>query len=176
MKIIIIGSPGSGKSTLSKKLSEALNLPLLHLDRIYHIDNHRQITREALMNQVYDFDHKNESWIIDGNFISTAEKRIELSDTIIYMKLPTDICLENIHKRAIEYKDKPRSDMAPGFKDGPMDDEFVSFVKNFSKDTSPLIDELLIKYGDKRIIIVEEMGKADQVIEELMKIKERDEC
>jgi len=34
-KILIIGSPGSGKSTLSKKLKEKLKLPLIHLDKIF---------------------------------------------------------------------------------------------------------------------------------------------
>ena len=35
-KVIIIGSPGSGKSTFAKKLRDITNLPLYHLDMLYH--------------------------------------------------------------------------------------------------------------------------------------------
>ena len=33
-KIIVLGCPGSGKSTFSKKLHELTQLPLIHLDKI----------------------------------------------------------------------------------------------------------------------------------------------
>ncbi|MBO4218139.1 MAG: (d)CMP kinase [Erysipelotrichaceae bacterium] len=33
-KIMIVGPAGSGKSTLSRRLSETLSLPLYHLDNI----------------------------------------------------------------------------------------------------------------------------------------------
>ena len=34
-KIIIIGSPGAGKSIFSKKLKDVTNFPLYHLDMLY---------------------------------------------------------------------------------------------------------------------------------------------
>ena len=35
-KIIVIGSPGAGKSVFSQKLKKVTNLPLYHLDMLYH--------------------------------------------------------------------------------------------------------------------------------------------
>lgn len=35
-KIIVIGSPGSGKSTFSRKLRDITNLPLYHLDLLWY--------------------------------------------------------------------------------------------------------------------------------------------
>ncbi|MFW5904155.1 MAG: AAA family ATPase [Candidatus Saliniplasma sp.] len=35
MKIAIIGSPGSGKSTFAKKLGKKLNIPVYHLDSYF---------------------------------------------------------------------------------------------------------------------------------------------
>ena len=63
-KIMIIGSPGSGKSTLSRKLKEILGIPVLHLDYIYHIDNNNQISREELKSTIKEFVTNNESFII----------------------------------------------------------------------------------------------------------------
>lgn len=34
-KIMVIGCPGSGKSTFSKALHKAIGLPLFHLDMLY---------------------------------------------------------------------------------------------------------------------------------------------
>ena len=34
-KVIVIGCPGSGKSTFSKKLNEITNIPLYHLDLMF---------------------------------------------------------------------------------------------------------------------------------------------
>ena len=34
-KVIVIGCPGSGKSTFSKKLNTITGIPLYHLDMIY---------------------------------------------------------------------------------------------------------------------------------------------
>lgn len=45
-KVIVIGSPGAGKSVFSKKLSKITNLPLYHLDMIYHKKDGTQKTRE----------------------------------------------------------------------------------------------------------------------------------
>ena len=35
-KVIVIGSPGAGKSTFSRKLQNITGLPLFYLDMIYH--------------------------------------------------------------------------------------------------------------------------------------------
>ena len=45
-KILVIGSPGAGKSYFSVKLSEKLNIPVTHLDFIWHKSNHTHISRE----------------------------------------------------------------------------------------------------------------------------------
>lgn len=42
-KIIVIGSPGAGKSSFSKKLKNITKLPLYHIDMLYH--NRRKIKR-----------------------------------------------------------------------------------------------------------------------------------
>ena len=81
-KIIVIGCPGSGKSTLTFKLVEMLNYPVLHLDKIYHIDNDNHISRAELMERVEKFANEHENWIIDGNYISSIEQRIKICNTV----------------------------------------------------------------------------------------------
>ena len=45
-KVIIIGSPGAGKSTFARKLREKTGLPLYYLDLIWHRPDQTNISRE----------------------------------------------------------------------------------------------------------------------------------
>lgn len=46
-KIMIIGSPGAGKTTFARALSRRVGIPLYHLDAIWHRPNRTHISREA---------------------------------------------------------------------------------------------------------------------------------
>lgn len=87
-KIAVFGKPGSGKSTLSKKLASATGIQLHQLDSIVYKKNGDLVDRKA-----YDEKHQNilasESWIIDGfGPIESFHKRLESADTLIYIELP----------------------------------------------------------------------------------------
>ena len=47
-KIIVIGSPGAGKSVFSKKLRDITNIQLYHLDMLYHKKDGTHISKEEL--------------------------------------------------------------------------------------------------------------------------------
>ncbi|XMB86508.1 GTPase [Mycoplasmatota bacterium WC44] len=165
-KIIIIGCPGSGKSTLSKELRDILRYPLLHLDKIYHISNTEHITRDELKAQINEFDKKHENWIIDGNYLSTMEFRIQLADTIILFNIDTNICLDNVINRAKMYKGKSRSDMAEGFTEN-LEEEFLDFVRSFRSDIMPEIDKLISKY-DKKVIRINNYQEKKQFLSNMI--------
>ena len=167
MKIIIIGCPGSGKSTMTFKMKELLNYPVLHLDKIYHIDNNSHITREQLVGKVDDFAKTHDKWIIDGNYISTIEQRIQLADTIILLDIDTQTCVNN----AIERSKKQRTaDMAEGFDNSKIKDEFIDFISNFNHQTLPVILDLLKKYeNDKKIYILKSYSEIEDFLKHFAK-------
>lgn len=45
-KVIVIGSPGAGKSTFSRKLRDVTGLPLYYLDMLWHKPDRTTISRE----------------------------------------------------------------------------------------------------------------------------------
>lgn len=63
-KVIVIGSPGAGKSTFSRKLRAVTGLPLYHLDMIWHKPDRTNISREELVQEQKKI-MENRSWIID---------------------------------------------------------------------------------------------------------------
>lgn len=168
MKIIVIGSPGSGKSVFTRKLKQVLKYPVLHLDSIYHKGGKSHISSSELLEKINDFSNANANWIIDGNYISTMETRVELADTIFLLNIPVNKCLENIYNRANDslVHGIKRDDMADGF-DETLTDDFVDFVRNFKNETFPKIEFILKKYNEKHVKTFDSYKQIDDYIESL---------
>lgn len=136
-KILIVGSPGSGKSTLARQLSKKIHIPILHLDRIFHIDNEHQISREALKAKIKEFADTHDRFIIDGNYGGSLAYRMSFADTVIILDIPAKTCLENIEKRRLS--GKKRVDIASGFDNSIQDEIFIDYVRKFKEEQFPHI-------------------------------------
>ena len=97
-KVIIIGCPGSGKTTFSEKLHKATNLPLYHLDSIWHKPDKTNISREEFDGKLAEI-FSVSKWIIDGNYNRTLEVRFQKCDTVFLFDLPTEVCLQGVTER-----------------------------------------------------------------------------
>ena len=65
-RIIVIGCPGSGKSTFSRALHSITGIPLYHLDMLYWNPD-KTIVEKTVFLQRLSRVLREESWIIDGN-------------------------------------------------------------------------------------------------------------
>lgn len=97
-KIIVIGCPGSGKSTFSKKLHVITGLPLFHLDNINWNSDKSHISREEF-DQRLDEILQRDKWIIDGNYNRTFEVRFKACDTVIFLDYSFEACMNGIQER-----------------------------------------------------------------------------
>lgn len=166
-RIIVIGCPGSGKSTLTFKLQNILKYPVMHLDKVYHIDNDTRISTEELIEKVNEFASSNHDWIIDGNYITTMEQRIILADTIILLDIDSNICVQNAISRS---KKERQEDMAVGFDVSKISQDFLNYIAKFKETTLPKIMELYEKYKNtKRFIILKSYKDIDDYISKLQK-------
>ena len=66
-RAIVIGCPGSGKSTFSRKLRDSTGLPLYYLDLLWHKPDRTTVSREKFDKRLYEI-LMQEQWIIDGNY------------------------------------------------------------------------------------------------------------
>ncbi len=146
-KVIIIGCPGSGKSTFGKKLNKVTGLPLYHLDMMYWNGDKTTVKKDVFLDRLQKVLSSPE-WIIDGNYKSIMDMRLKKCDTVFFLDYPTDICLEGVRAR----RGEPRSDM-PWFETDTLDEEFISYIENFNSETRPQIMDLLNKYSNKNITV-----------------------
>ena len=159
-KIIVVGSPGSGKSTFSRRLSEITGIRLYHLDLIYHNPDRTTNPREYLIDKISDI-FANDSWIIDGQYMGTIEMRLRECDTVFFLDLSVEECLKGVAERI----GKPRSDMP--WVEEEEDPEFIEYVKSFEHNQKPRMEKLLEKYRDKNIIVLKSHEEADEYLEKL---------
>lgn len=146
-KVLVIGCPGSGKTTFSRKLQNKLHLPLIHLDKIFHNPDKTHMPREEFDALIIQILNKSE-WIIDGNYNRTLEMRITFCDTIFLFDLPTDICLAGAESRLYTKRDD-----LPWIEE-TLDEQFKQWIIDFPKDHMPTITNLLEKYKENRNIII----------------------
>ena len=98
MKIYIIGSPASGKTTLSKILSKKYNIKSYELDKLVFDDNNNHIRRddENIMKIFNDILSK-DSFIIEDVGRSKFIKGLEKCDRIYYISIKK----REVYKRVI---------------------------------------------------------------------------
>ena len=153
-KIIVIGCPGAGKTTFAEKLRDKLGLPLYYLDAIWHKPDRTHISREeydARLCEILALD----SWIIDGNYSRTLETRIRACDTVFFLDLPVEVCLEGATSRL----GRERYDMP--WIDTELDPKLKQEIEEFPSKNLPYIYELLEKYNDKNIVVFKSRAEAD---------------
>ncbi|MBQ7788495.1 MAG: adenylate kinase [Clostridia bacterium] len=153
-KVIVIGCPGSGKSTVSRALHNKTGIPLYHLDMMYWNADKTTVEKSVFLERLSVVLEKDE-WIIDGNYGSTMELRMAACDTVIFLDYPLDVCLDGIKER----RGKPRIDMP--WIETEEDAEFIEFIKNYNEQQKPKVLELLEKYSDRNIIILGSREQAD---------------
>lgn len=159
-RAVVIGCPGGGKSTFARALAEKTSLPLYYLDMMYWNEDKTIVERELFLERMACA-LENERWIIDGNYISTMEKRIEKCDTVFFLDYPREVCLEGVEARM----GKPRPDMP--WVETEWDTEFRQYIEEFGEKCRPKILSMLEKYAEKEIHVFRTRGEAESFLAEI---------
>lgn len=169
-RIAIIGNAGSGKSTLTLKLHQLLNLPVYHLDKYFWKPGWKRPDPgeyKIIHDQLCDQD----TWIMDGMNLRLLEYRINKADVIIFLDVPRYIAFWQIFKRTIRYYGKETPSSAEKCPER-LNWEFIKFLKwvwDFKTGYIPKIIALLNSYTKtKQIYILRTQKEIDQFIDDFV--------
>ena len=109
LRINITGNAGAGKTTLSRKLGEALDVPVFSLDSIVWKPGwektppeERRVAEGRLIERP--------SWIIDG--VSRTVR--QASDIVVFLDVPRHVCAWRGLKRSLRYRARTRPELPEG--------------------------------------------------------------
>ena len=135
-RVMIVGSPGAGKSTFSRALAARTGLPLVHLDKEHWqpgwVEPPPELWRARQAELV-----AGERWIIDGNYGATVAIRLARADTVMLLDYPTPLCLWWTLRRIVAgHLGAVRADLAPGCPER-LDLEFLRYIALFRRRKTP---------------------------------------
>lgn len=165
-RVMIIGCGGSGKSTLARILGEKTGLPVVHLDQIWWSPGNWQHMEREAFDAILKAEMEKPSWILDGNFNRTMERRLGKCDTVIYLDYNRFVCLWSWLKRVITHWGKARPDMAPGCSEW-FDPEMAAWIWSFNRKNRKRYHELLSRQTGKRIHIFKNRRQLRSFLETL---------
>lgn len=169
-RIAIIGSPGSGKSVLAKKLQAIFNVPVYHLDQYFWKPGwvHPDIIEYKL---IHDSLCDKDEWIIEGMNLKVAAHRMNRADMIIYLNMPRYLCFWRIFKRTWRYYGVETPSSAAGCVEH-LNLEFFKFllwVWNYKKKYPTIIRALLASQAHEKEIHILNSPKEVEAFIELMR-------
>lgn len=165
-RTLIIGSPGSGKTTFAIKLAKKLNLPLIHLDYYYHqskFDYYNNLEDWRLKVKELSSEEK---WIIDGNYSLDFDIRAKRADCIIFMKCSRYKAVYRVLKRHITQGGKRRAEMPSDWTE-KFQRGFLKYVWNFNKKELPRMYKVTETNKNKEIIILKNSKQARKYLKML---------
>lgn len=131
-RIMIIGCGGAGKSTLARQLGEKLNIPVVHLDKLFWHPGWVESSKEEIDEKIR-IEMEKPQWIMDGNYNRTLPERLKCCDTVIYLDFSRVSSLLGVAKRIITTYGRVRPDMGEGCPER-IDLDFLKWVWNFNKN------------------------------------------
>ncbi|HRW58531.1 MAG TPA: hypothetical protein P5048_02795 [Chlamydiales bacterium] len=164
MKILIFGTPGSGKTTIASKLNQKAPIPLYHIDSLFFhpgwIEKESCLFLDELKKII-----QTEDWIIEGNAMQSLQLRYQNADIAIYLNFPRRICLFRAFKRhirsLIHSKKNPSSKLTW---------KFLRYLWNYSKRYQMQIESLHKKYPKVIFYEVKNREQIKKLIHKLNKL------
>lgn len=156
MKILIVGTVGTGKTTLARKLSKEYNIKYYEIDSIVHDDVNKKKRTPQQQNEIISNINKEDGWIIEGVLRENLEYLLEMAEKIIYLNIPKKIRNKRILTRYIKQKiGIEKSNYKPNI-------EMLKMMFKWSNEFEKNRDEFenkLNKYVDKLEVIGNEKTK-----------------
>lgn len=99
-RIVVIGTSGSGKSTVARRIGDRLGMPVVELDALHHlpgweprpVEEFRGLVAEAIAG------HR---WVVDGNYTIVRDLVWPRTQTVLWLDYPRRIVMSRVVRRSL---------------------------------------------------------------------------
>ena len=99
-RVSIVGSPGSGKTTVGRQLADRLGVTHVELDSIFHQSGWTELDREEFRRRV-GAAVSGDGWVIDGNYTTVRDLVWARADTVVWLDLPRRLITRRVVVRTL---------------------------------------------------------------------------
>ncbi|WP_125766321.1 AAA family ATPase [Lapidilactobacillus wuchangensis] len=172
MKIALIGSPGSGKSTFAKALAKQTNWPVLSLDYYWHQMDYSDAARAKLLQIQTDFMAQHDNWVIDGNYSQTMAPRMAQADLTIWFQVSRTVAIKRVIGRSLQVRHNGhnRPEMAPNFEEHFDRDywDFLKFIWHYPQTHNQYVRDLHQKIAPNQPLLLLHQADKARVLQQLV--------
>jgi adenylate kinase family enzyme len=112
-RIMIVGQPGSGKSSLARGLAARTGLPVIHVDQLHWQSGWVERSRAETSRLCLEAEQRSH-WIFEGGHSATWSSRVARADMLVVLYRPVPLRIWRVLRRAVTGLARTRPDMAQG--------------------------------------------------------------
>jgi len=86
-RIIVVGTTGSGKTTMASRLAGRLHLPHIELDALHWEPNWTHVTDDELRRRI-EASTRPDAWVVDGNYSVTRDVTWPRAQAVVWLDYP----------------------------------------------------------------------------------------
>lgn len=101
-RVVVVGSSGSGKTTVARRLARGLDAPLLEMDSVFHRYGWADDAHDDFLPTLDDFTHA-DRWVVDGNYTSHGVREVvwPRADTFVWLDPPRRTVMSRVVRRTL---------------------------------------------------------------------------
>ena len=99
-RISVVGTSGSGKTTVAFRAAEALGVPHIELDALHWEPNWVEAPRDVFRARVSEAT-EDDNWVADGNYSKVRDILWEQADTVLWLDYPFHTIFLRLLKRTL---------------------------------------------------------------------------
>jgi adenylate kinase family enzyme len=99
-RVSVVGSSGSGKSTVSAAIAQAIGGAHIEVDGLYHQPGWTELPADQLRAAV-DERTRGDRWVVDGNYSVVTDLVWSRADTVVWLDLPRSLVMRQVVARTL---------------------------------------------------------------------------
>ena len=99
-RVVVLGTAGSGKTTLARDLAQRLNVPHIELDALYWGENWTA-TEKPVFRQRVERAIAQDGWALCGNYSSVRDLTLARADTAVWLDYPMSVVFTRVLRRCL---------------------------------------------------------------------------